>query len=166
MRDERFHRLFESTHARLFRAARRKLPAETAQEVVADTFVTLWRKNVPDPLDAEEECMLQGLIFRILEGHVRNALRAESVRRRLQSGVEDRSMAASHSPIPPSRLDDLLPTLNEADRRVIELYVDGYRTGEIAAVLGCSVKAAGMRLVRARRSLRAAAEEVLVLESR
>lgn len=163
MREDTFRALVDETHARLFRHARRRLNAETASEVVSDTFVTLWRKQLQDPGSEHETRQMHGFLFRVLEGHMRNALRSEQARSRLLSSLQDQVRGGDNRP-EGSVIEELVERLNPDERRIISLYTDGFRTFEIAEILGCTDKAAGMRLVRARRALQAVAEEVVADE--
>lgn len=166
MREDTFRALVDETHARLFRHARRRLDAETASEVVSDTFVTMWRKQLQDPGSDHESRQMHGLLFRVLEGHMRNAIRSEQARSRLLSNLQNQAKSGRVDTEAPSLVEELAEHLHPEERRIIALYTDGFRTSEIAEILGCSDKAAGMRLVRARRALQAAAEEVLADERR
>ncbi len=99
------------------------------------------------------------MCYRISEGYVRNALRAQRRRHSLLSALV-RSFHPDSGKLPDAaelagdRVRELLLLVSETDREVLSLAMDGYRVAEIAEVLGCTPPAATMRLRRARANMR------------
>ena len=152
-----FRNLYAETYQPLLAYARRRVDAATADEVVADTFLTAWRRRDDVP-DSSERLWL----FGVARNMIRNAARSD---RRRQS-AQDRLRAAS----PPSAIDPVaaapddrssllrtaLSTLSEADREVLMLVAwEGFSHAEIGQVLGISANASAIRVHRARQRLAA-----------
>lgn len=53
MGDDEFKRLYELLAGRVYAFAVRRLPAESAKDVVAETFETVWRKSTAAPSEQE-----------------------------------------------------------------------------------------------------------------
>lgn len=53
MGDEEFRRLYELLASRVYAFAVRRLPAESAKDVAAETFETVWRKSTDAPAEQE-----------------------------------------------------------------------------------------------------------------
>lgn len=167
MDDEFLSGFFRHMRPRLFQFARRRLDVETAHEVALEAMVTLWRKGIPNPTDETELRQLQSLAYRVVEGHMRNALRSKKQRENLNDaleaqlrvGVGEHDETVEHAV--PAATTELIAKMSQSDREVLSLYIDGYRTAEIAEILGCSPKAASMRLARARKNLQTLAGEVM-----
>jgi RNA polymerase sigma-70 factor (ECF subfamily) len=148
-------------HPPLARYARRVLDQETANDVATDTLRTIWSKQLPVPEDDDGRRRLRSLCYRICDGHIRNALRAERRRRSLEDLLTAR---ASHtSMVLPDIAEDVaardrvaavLAKLPKAEREAVLLFLDGYTPSEIAHAVGCSGPAATMRLARAKEHLR------------
>jgi RNA polymerase sigma-70 factor, ECF subfamily len=163
-----FEEFFELMRPRLMRSAMRVLDVDTANEVAISTLHTVWTKNLPTPRTDGEEVQLQALTFRILDGHVRNAQRAQARRARLHDSVaEQQTTARTTEPDVAQRLEeqaaqqdvqDLLDDLPASEREVVVLVLDGFRVNEIAELLGRRPAAISMRLNRARKRLADALE--------
>ncbi len=151
---------------RLMRAARRYLDPDAANEVAIAALHTIWTKNLPVPQDRNEELRTHALAFRILEGHVRNTLRARARRARLLEAVVEHHATTPHAETDGAdwlaqqdsedAVRELVDDLPSAERQVVLLVIDGFKVGEIATVLGIRPGAVSMRLNRARKRLRGA----------
>jgi RNA polymerase sigma factor (sigma-70 family) len=148
-------------HLPLARYARRVLDGETANDVATETLLTIWSKQLPMPADDDGQRRLRSLCYRICDGHVRNALRAERRRRSLEDLLTVRTSRASL--VSPDIAEDVaarervaavLAKLSKAEREAVLLFLDGYTPSEIAHKVGCSGPAATMRLARAKENLR------------
>jgi RNA polymerase sigma-70 factor (ECF subfamily) len=160
---EDFEQFFELMRPRLLRAATRSLDVETANEVAITTLHTLWTKNLANPSTVIEQRQLQALAYRVLDGYVRNAWRAQQRRSRLARAV------AGQEHVAPRTVPDvadavaeryagesfarLMARLSPPEREVATLVMEGFKVGEIAELLGRSPGAISMRLNRARRRL-------------
>lgn len=155
-----FEAFFRDMHPRLVRYAKRRLDADTALDVASQAMQTIWAKNVATPVDATERRQLQSLAYRIVEGHIRNALRARGRFGRVVDAVaETRRLEPTHiSDIADLVVDghaiEWLEKLSVTDREVLALVADGYSVAEIALILDCTPAAVSMRLQRAKRNLK------------
>lgn len=148
-REDRFAALTERVGEPLRRYAVRRTDAETAQDVLAETFLVLWRRldDVPgdDPLP---------WCYAVARGCLSNARRAS----RRQLRLVDR-LARQPAPGPArtgldDAVHDALDRLPEADREVLRLWAwEELAPREIAVVLGVTANAVSIRLHRARKKL-------------
>lgn len=156
-----FHGQFEHAYLDCYAAVQRyvarRVAPEAVQDVVADTFLTAWRRY--GQLQGEPLPWLLGIARRTAANHRRGGARRDALRERLRS--EPASSA-------PQRFDDgdphvaaALATLSERDREALTLVAwDGLEHRVAATVMGCSTGAFTVRMHRARRKLeRALASE-------
>jgi RNA polymerase sigma-70 factor (ECF subfamily) len=151
-RRARFEALYRNHAGAVAAYALRRASREVAEDVVADTFLVVWRRldRVPDtPLP-----WLYAVARRTLANHRRSAVRRESLASRLQ--LEFRAV----QPNPVDRgLRDALGSLRPNDREVLMLVAwEGLTPTEAAEALGCSPVACRIRLYRARKRLACALE--------
>jgi RNA polymerase sigma-70 factor (ECF subfamily) len=148
-----FTELFTANYGLVLAYARRRVGADLAQDVVADTFLAAWR-NV-DALPTEPLPWL----YRAAHLAVANQRRALARRGRLddRARLEAASITVlDHSELVAADMElaAAFRALSEADREVLRLAAwEGLGPGAIGAVLGCSAVAAKARLYRARRRL-------------
>jgi RNA polymerase sigma-70 factor, ECF subfamily len=152
-RDQRFTRLFSECYSPVLAFARRRLEPDVAQDVVAETFLTAWRRL--DEITAEPLPWL----YRIAGHAVANQRRGQ-VRRSHLNDRARRLMGEGAAPDPAdgvieSRLlVEAFNALGERDREALRLVMwEGLPTKEAAFVLECSPAAFTVRLHRARRRL-------------
>lgn len=148
-----FTELFAANYGLVLAYARRRVGADIAQDVVADTFLAAWR-NI-DELPADPLPWL----YRTAHFAVANQRRTLARRGRL----DDRARLQAASDIAFDHSDQVAAdmeltaafrALSEADREVLRLAAwEGLRAGEIGMVVGCSAVAAKARLRRARQRL-------------
>ena len=155
-----FEKFFRETHPRLVRYAKRRLDPESALDVASQAMQTIWAKNLLAATNDVESRQLQSLAYRIVEGHIRNALRSRSRLGRVVLAVAE---ARRQEPTHVSDIADLvvagestewLEKLAITDREVLSLVADGYAVAEIAVILECTPAAVTMRLQRAKRNLK------------
>jgi RNA polymerase sigma-70 factor, ECF subfamily len=147
-----FEALYRNHAGAVAAYALRRASREVAEDVVADTFLVVWRRldRVPDkPLP-----WLYAVARRTLANHRRSAARRESLTQRLQ--LEFRA-------IPPNPVGDglldALRSLRAADREVLMLVAwEGLTPTEAAQALDCTAVACRIRLHRARKRLAGALE--------
>ena len=141
-----YHDCYESVH----RYAARRVAPEAVQDVVADTFLTAWRRY--GELKGEPLPWLLGIARRTAANNRRGGARRNALRERLsaqrppavQSGVGDGDQ----------RLATALATLSERDREALMLVAwDGLEHREAAVVMGCTTGAFTVRVHRAREKL-------------
>jgi RNA polymerase sigma-70 factor (ECF subfamily) len=153
-RQERFERLFDDHYGAVAGYARRRAGGGDADDVVAETFLTAWRRLEEVPADAKP--WLLGVARRVLA----NQRRAAGRRAALADRVAHEPQTVVHTPEGTS-IARALAGLSEGDREVLLLAAwDGLSSEETAAVLGCSKAAAQVRLHRAKRRLRTALQRL------
>jgi RNA polymerase sigma factor (sigma-70 family) len=156
--DERAHRarfraVFDANyHYVLGYALRRTGSKEDAEDVVAETFLTAWRRLDRLPDGAGVRPWLYGVARKALANQRRGDVRRARLAGRLR---------ASERVTPPANAEGEVATvaaafarLSEDDREVLALVAwEELDAEEVATVLGCSRNAARIRLHRARRRL-------------
>lgn len=149
-REERFTALANLVSEPLRRYVVRRADPDTAQDVLAETLVVLWRRleDVPtdDPLP---------WCYAVTRGCLANATRAAHRQRRL---VQRLTLVQSRESFEPALDDadlyDALGRLSEQDRELVRLWAwEQLAPHEIAVVLGVTPNAARIRLHRARAKL-------------
>jgi RNA polymerase sigma factor (sigma-70 family) len=152
-RSRQFTELFTANYGLVLAYVQRRVGADLAQDVVADTFLAAWR-NIdelpPDPLP---------WLYRAAHFAVANQRRSLARRGRLDDRA--RLQAASVITLDHSEhvaadieLAEAFRALSEADREVLRLAAwEGLGPEAIGTVVGCSTLAAKARLYRARRRL-------------
>jgi RNA polymerase sigma-70 factor, ECF subfamily len=150
----RFETLFLDHADAVLAYAARRSDRDTAQEVLADTFVVAWRRlaSVPDPALP----WLLGVARRVLANERRSARRAQALTLRLV--LEPRRCVDEPTDEVDARLSAqaALRLLPPREREVLELLAwEGLSTAEAAEVLECSQRLLALRVHRARRRLRA-----------
>jgi RNA polymerase sigma-70 factor (ECF subfamily) len=156
MRDERrmrFEGLYYEHAPAVLAYALRRAGRDVAHDVVADTFLVLWRRF--DELPDEPLPWLYGVARRTLANHRRGERRRELLLARLARREPDPSVEAD------DRVLRALASLRPAERELLMLVAwEELTPAEAALVLGCSANACRIRLHRGRRKLeRALAED-------
>jgi RNA polymerase sigma factor (sigma-70 family) len=157
----RFRAVYETNyHHVLGYVLRRTASREDAEDVVAETFLTAWRRLEQVPAGSEARPWLYGVARNVLanqrrgerrRGRLTGLLHAESVLPSLHPADADSEIA---------RTAAALARLGADDRELLTLAAwEGLDPGEIAIVLGCSRNAARIRLHRVRRRLARELEE-------
>lgn len=156
-RRQRFERIYAANCGPLLGYALRRTPnSDDAADVVAETFLTAWRRLDDVPAGSQARLWLYGVARHVLANHRRGE------RRRCElSGRLRRDLAAGYRD--PEYTGDLaglraaFASLTGPDRELLALVAwEGLDHGELAAVLGCSRNAVRIRLHRARSRLAAA----------
>ena len=150
-REDRFAALADYVRAPLSRYALRRTDPDTAQDVVAEALLVLWRRIDDVPVD-DPLPWCYGVARRCLA----NAQRAGRRQLRLIEKLAWHQQV--HSSEEPALIDrDLaaaLQSLSDSDREVVRLWAwEELQPREMAVVLGITANAASIRLHRARRKL-------------
>jgi RNA polymerase sigma factor (sigma-70 family) len=149
----RFRAVFDANyHHVLGYALRRTGSKEDAEDVVAETFLTTWRRLDRLPEGAGVRPWLYGVARRALANQRRGDVRRARLTGRLRAseGVTPRANAEGEV----AAVAAAFARLSEDDREVLALVAwEELDAGEVATVLGCSRNAARIRLHRARRRL-------------
>jgi RNA polymerase sigma-70 factor (ECF subfamily) len=153
-RAKQFTKLFSAHHTKVLAYARRRLPADAADDAVADAFLAAWRNL--DHISGDPLLWLYGLARGAISNHRRGLIRI--------AGLNDRSVALGLGAQTPDHAESAgwqdsfnaaFDQLSETEREVLRITAwEGLSTTEGAIVLRCSVAAFKVRLHRARRHFR------------
>ncbi|MEM9612005.1 MAG: RNA polymerase sigma factor [Actinomycetota bacterium] len=154
--ETRFRRLFETGYQPLVAYARRRtLNPAAADDVVAETFATAWRRRADLRPGAAPLPWLYGIAANVLRNQRRSQGRALRLVDRLHHDPLTAAVAEVDLELPDPELHDALDRLSFDDREILRLVTwEEMSHAEIAETLGCSVNAVGIRLHRARKRLR------------
>ncbi len=155
-KDETFARVVVTHRNALLRYGLRRLDDHfAAEDLVADTFVVVWRRFEELPPPAEELFWLYGIAGHILSNLLRGRQRSMRLEARLAFEREGEFAVPRYTGEDVEVLLIALGELSPQERELIQLtYWEELSYRDIGVVLGCSEKAAGIRLSRARRHLR------------
>jgi len=151
-RRRRFEQVYAANHGPVLAfVVRRTSNPDDAADVIAETFLTAWRRLEDIPAGEAARPWLLGVARRVLANHGRAERRRIALGERLRSELA----AARYGREPSPGLQDAAAAfgaLPGADREILALAGwEGLDAGQIAVVLGCSRNAARIRLHRARR---------------
>lgn len=151
-RRRRFEQVYADNHGPVLGyVLRRTGDPDDAADVIAETFLTAWRRLDDIPAGEATRPWLYGVARRVLANHHRGERRREALGDRLRSELAAARYGREQSP----GLDGVAAVfrgLPDADREVLTLACwEGLDAGQIAVSLGCSRNAARIRLHRARR---------------
>lgn len=151
----RFTRLYERHYRSLLAyAVRRSNDHAEAQDVVADTFLVLWRRFDEAPEGEETVPWLYGVARRVLANRKRRNLRHDRLTARLTDVATTRLADPAADRVDVRRLVAALLSLREDEREVLLLAAwEELSNAQIGRVLDCSENAVALRLHRARRRL-------------
>ena len=144
-----FERLFRRHHATVHRFVARRVESAAVQDVVAETFLTAWRRF--DRVEGDPLPWLLGIARRVCANHLRGRDRLAALRERL---VAEPPPAQPTDATADRELLTALASLREEDREALLLVAwDRLSNPEAARVVGCSTGTFAVRLYRARRRL-------------
>lgn len=153
-RRARFERLYEdNSHLILAYVLRRTDSAADASDVVAETFLVLWRRLEDVPAGDRARLWLYGTARRVLANHYRGKRRARELSERV-TGEVLRTAARLNTAIDTGAdgIAAAFSRLNEDDREILTLVgVEQLDRDDVAEILGCSRANVRVRLHRARR---------------
>lgn len=153
----RFHALYEAHHGAVAAYVRRRTPSPPdAQDAVADTFTTAWRR-LPEVPDGDAALpWLYGVARRVLANQRRGNQRRADLTARLRGqgsvapDVEGQVVAGDERRTVLTALARLRP----ADQEILRLAVwEELAHRDIAGIVGCSESSVAVRLHRARSRL-------------
>jgi len=126
---------------------RRTQSPDDAADVIAETFLTAWRRLDEMPPDPQARLWLYGVARRVLANHRRGERRRSALGDRLRADLGRSWSQPEHGEIAAA-----FGRLPEDQRELLALNAwEGLDYGQIAAVLGCSRNAVRIRLHRARK---------------
>lgn len=140
-----FERLVAEVYEPLQRFLRRRTDPGTAEDVLGDVLLVLWRRVADIPAEAPV-AWAYGVARGCLANHVRGRARQERLVDKLAlAGDPASGHGAEHT-----RLDDALAGLPDNDRELVRLWAwEQLAPREIATVLDITPNAASIRLHRA-----------------
>jgi RNA polymerase sigma-70 factor (ECF subfamily) len=153
---EQLEELFRSHYVAVVSYVRRRAPAESVDDVVAETFLVAWRRLEHVP--AESLPWLLAVARNVIATQRRGTLRRRALHLRLQSTAVETVEQLRVQELGP--VAAALASLSEKDREALTLIAwDGLRPSQAAAVLGESPTTFRVRLHRAKRRLRRLLDE-------
>lgn len=162
MDSQEFEKFYWATYTELLGYARSQTGSDSADDVVANTFFTLWRKDLDYPRSDLEHRKLRAFAYAVLRGHVQNDKRSRARQRSLTEKFGAHlgtTTPASSSDEIESTIANSLRQLTEKDREIVLLFHAGFSTREIAEILHISPHSAQKRQSRAKSRLRAILEK-------
>ncbi len=149
-RRRRFEALAADVYEPVQRYVRRRVDADSTDDVVSETMLTIWRRLDDVPPQAELP-WAYGVARRQVANHHRSSRRHLSLVSRMQA----------QRPVPPEadhpldfELDAALATLSKPDRELLHLWTwEDLEPADIAVVLGLTPNAVSIRLHRAKKKL-------------
>ena len=149
-RRERFEGLAAEVYEPVQRYVRRRVDADSVDDVVADTMMTLWRRLDDVPPNARLP-WAYGVARRQVANHRRTAGRHLKLVRRVEA--EPRPAPGQEGPLD-AELHTALGTLPDLDRELLHLWAwEQLEPAEIGMVMGLTANAASIRLHRAKKKL-------------
>jgi RNA polymerase sigma-70 factor, ECF subfamily len=149
-RARRFGALYEDSYGAIYAYASRRVGADLADEIAAETFLVAWRKF--DVLPSEPLPWLYGVARNVVSRHRAAIGRREQTQATLE---HERAWSRSdHDDTHDPELWDAWEQLSAADREVLALVAwEELCVADAARALGCSAPVFSVRLHRARRRL-------------
>lgn len=155
--DARFGELYRLYSRPVRDYCRRRVAADAVDDVVAEVFLTAWRRlaDVPDGRDAM--VWLYGVAYRVIGHHWRSTSRRRRLEVRMLSVADHPGSAADELVLDGDECRlvlDAIARLAATDAEVLLLVAwERLSVVDIAAVLGIAPNAVAQRLHRARRNL-------------
>jgi RNA polymerase sigma-70 factor (ECF subfamily) len=147
--DERFAEIYTACYGRVYAYAARRVGAQAAEDVVAETFTIAWRRL--EDIPAEPLPWLYGVARNVVMRHRAGHARQDAAERAL--AAEPRAAATAEADGDPA-LWQAWETLSARDREVLALVAwEELTVRDAAWVLGCPAAVFSVRLHRARKRL-------------
>lgn len=163
-----FASLYDRHYLAIRNFCRRRVEKDVVDDVVAETFLTAWRRIHEVPTGDQGTLWLYGVAYRVIGNQWRAAARRRRLQNRLQvvdggaaaMTVDDPAITAHECRL----VLDAAASLNPKDAEVLRLTAwEQLSTAQIAEVLGIDPNAVKQRLHRAKQHL---GREYRALESR
>ncbi len=149
----RFEALAAKVAEPVLRFALRRTDPDTAQDIVAETLLTAWRRLDVVPATAELPWCYTVARNLVRNAH-RSARRQQCLIARIASVDRAEVIEPPDAALPDPQLHRALGLLRPADRQLLQLWAwEDLSPSDIAAVMDLSVNAVNIRLHRARRRL-------------
>lgn len=152
-----FRGLYESYYADVYAYCRRRVPPDSVDDLVADVFLTAWRRVSDAPRGKGELPWLYRIAWNLAGNHWRGTRRQRKLVERLESiGIQSAPLLHDQV-IVRAEVREVLAAaeyLRERDVEVLRLSLWEHLSSEdIGEVLGITANAAKQRLHRARNNL-------------
>ena len=155
--DMRFRTLYDSHYRDIYAYCRRRTDSSRVEDIVADIFLTAWRRIETVPEGHESLLWLYGVAHNVLSHHWRSAARKKRLDRKLAATGSEPLATPDVLIVQRHEAREVLEAaakLNEKDLEVLRLAVwEELPQAEIAAVLKIEANAVKQRLHRARKRL-------------
>ena len=157
-RRERFEAVYRELYAPICGYTLRRVhDPEDAAEVIAETFVTLWRRFDRCPHGEQLRPWLFGVARRVIANQRRGERRRSALAERLVENVDAAGFEATVAPEGTSALARAFTALSDSDRELLSLVAwESLSREEVATAFGTSRAVIRLRLYRASRRLREA----------
>ena len=155
---QQFTALYDAHYPQIYGYVVNRTDRQRADEIVSDTFMTVWRRlgDVPDPALP----WLLGVARNVAREHARRSARRVSAETRLQiwtSTVKPVAVDPADEVTDRAGVLAALARISDDDREVLTLIAwHGLSPAEAAQVIGCSPATYSVRLHRARERLQRA----------
>lgn len=147
--EDRFNEIYDRHRDAVEAYARRRVPADLVDDVVAETFLVCWRKLGIMP--AEPLPWLYAVARNTIANQRRSAARTAAVPWELAAGEPE--------PAGDPQLAAAFARLSDRDREVLRLVAwEGLSLAQASTVLGCTTVSCRVRFHRAKRRLAALLE--------
>jgi RNA polymerase sigma factor (sigma-70 family) len=153
-RQDRFQAIYQGCHAAVLGyVVRRTASPDDAADVMAETFLTCWRRLEEVPPGPEARLWLFGVARRTLANHHRGERRRLALADRLRDDLVTAYRPPQHT-AEESRITAAFLRLPADQRELLALNAwEGLDYGEIAVVLSCSRNTVRVRMYRARKRM-------------
>jgi RNA polymerase sigma-70 factor (ECF subfamily) len=152
-----FAELYGRCHRAVRDFCRRRVEPDLVDDVVAETFLTAWRRLDDVPTGAQALVWLYGVAYRVIGHQRRSATRRRRLEARLRAVASRPGVAADERVIDGVDYRLVLAAaacLGDTDAEVLRLVAwEQLPVADVATVLGVDANAVRQRLHRARRNL-------------
>ncbi|GAA2638820.1 hypothetical protein GCM10010399_85220 [Dactylosporangium fulvum] len=145
---QRFDELYREHYESIERYARRRVDDATAGDLVAEIFTVAWRRIHEVP-EADAKLWLFGVGRNVVANHVRGSGRAYRLIEKVAANTAAHEDDHADGVVERLSVGAAFDRLRPADQEVLRLVVwEGLTLRQAAAVLGCGITTAAVRLSR------------------
>ncbi len=149
---QRFEALYNEHAAAVGAYTRRRIPPSDAEDVVAEVFLTAWRRL--EDIPGDERIWLLGVARRSLANKRRSQQRQSALQARLTDESRHLNTPSTDADTSGEHLRRALSALTDSDREALLLLGwEGLNNREAARVVGVRTSTFAVRVHRARRNL-------------
>jgi RNA polymerase sigma-70 factor (ECF subfamily) len=160
VRERAFEALYTAHYQAIAAYVLRRVPADEADDVIAQVFTVAWRRFYSVPPVPADRLWLFGVARNSVADQQRSLRRRLHLQARLSANAVTARWLAPAADFAGEQVHAAVSTLRPADREALQLILwDELSYAEAAAVLGCSPNAFELRYRRARNAVRDAIAE-------